>query len=1550
LIEIKKENMYKLIGVFAIIICVFVYQASAQNKSTDSLKQQRVYYQEPNWQPRAILPYKDAINNDFWPASPKVETDYNDPDFEEARLSKVPAPGIYPRVLITPTDVERIQAKIALGDKAPKAFKVMWQRVSTIKTPFYALVTNNDTLGRKLAVELVSKIKSLESKIDEMNKRPDSENIWAVERSIIASGEPNPPVEIWDLLEYDYLHKWMTNDERELARRVIAKVIKNRISNFLMVPDHFMINNHEGFGMEYLRLMLLIEGQEGFDKKLFNLAVHKANAMLDWFLDKDGMCYESIKGWLNTSAMVAVGLRKRDLLKHGHLRAKINFFLTATRWENNEWHIRDEMRASAFHVIWMMRYYHPTNQRLDFLYQSTFTTHPFLNDASVKWPDPVGVCYELLLLYAEDGMVDNSGKNIDWKSQAMIDRLQLPTTWHDSTRGYVEVRNSWRKDDLKVGFVCKQDFFYGGHEGSENNRLTLWKDGVNWIQDNNMLATKATFLQNMLTIDGKGLHWPPVAGNWLGIKENKQSLMASGDGKIGYSFTKIMQVHPLYFPSAKLPYYKPFTEGNFDLSRDIQVAFQPSTIAWNNGYAHTDYGPWSGETRLVEGYKPFNEVQKAYRTIQVAKGKYPYLLVIDDVQKDNQLHHYDWNISVPVQATLVEVKTPEIVFQNTEPSNERTDDLIIASRPIAKDSLGKPMLQKGEPLCLIRVLWRNTEYGFGVPSLQQFEGYSLINIPAHAVSPDFKVLVYPYKYGEPLPITEWNKDKTQLTLTVKEQKDVYQFALGDGGRTALQMNRKSEHVANNEVLPSKPVLIVRNTRCNASDSRYTRDANVLPVYVVNSTASILFQYPDNGAKVHYTLDGTEPNASSAVFIKPIIIDKNCTLKAKTIYDAWPFASTTSSETVTAYFKKQIPSSGLAQLPLANKQGLGLKLYEINTKSYNDKGFFDADKIMMPDVKQYKASYDVLSDGFNIPYLSPTKPLEQQVKGFYEFTGFWYAKETGVYKFNINSCGPVTFDIDKQSVVSSVGIFHQQQAIRSGEIVLAKGWHAIELIVCDPLFWNANSLDIMPLQVSYQLDGNDEIIIQPNDLRTSSKQVVVNDMPSLSAITNTTLLEKGFDLQVYDRTGKRRDRDFMDIDGLEPFIHERSSVLEAASSKNSVRVYNGYYFASTTGIYQFQMPLRQGDNAGLGGTQASCQSLIKIDEAYVLQRGVYGRHLSGKVLLKEGWHKVSIRLGTGLAKCSVILPSGQVVAIDANNVYRAAQVDILPNGEAYHQKLYELYDSVQVKLAFKNATSNVLRYTLDGSVPNAQSSIYSNSITILKSCVLQVVAFNNSQPLTTVTKMIFQKVTVPTRGSLGVLRFDNWDGKNSYYSSGTSYKVWLDANASLTAGIKGKAISFAPTESAFKNVDVNVSRGTTKAACKLYDVNMKENALTVSIWFKTNDTNGKLFEKDGYNAFGKRYKTISCTINNGKYYALGNKLSGGQVEPNTWQHIVLASSEDGVVLYLNGKPIAKAAGTKDITTDALNFFTSMNVTIDQIQLFDRYLNVKEIERLFKNNQQ
>ncbi len=1510
------------------------------------------YYQAPKWQPRGVLPYADAISNTFWPKSPEVAVDYNDPFFDESRLSVVPPTGVYPRVLITPSDVEKVRSKVALGDNAPAAFKVMWERVAKQRTPFFALVTQNDTLGRALAVQLVQQITNLQPKLDELDKRPERDNLWAVERSIVALGHPDPPSEIWDLLNYDYLHKWMTPSERELARATIARICYKRISNFLAYPDHFMINNHQGFGMEYIRLMLLIEGQQGFDKALFQAAAHKVRAMIDWYLDKDGMCYESIKGWLNISAFVAVGLRERDLLKHSHLRAKMHFFQAAIRWEDGSWKIRDEMRASAFHVIWMMHYLHPTQADIDFLYQSTFPSHSFLTDASAKWPDPVGICTELLLLYADAGMQDKQGKAIDWNNQANIDALRLPALWQDSARGYVDVRNSWRKDDLHVGFVCKQDFFYGGHEGSENNRLTLWKDGVNWIQDNNMLATKATFLQNMLTIDGKGLHWPPAPGNWLGVKAAPNGVVASGDGKIGYSYFKVMQVHPLAFPSAKIPYYAPFAEGNFDLTRDLQIAFQPSTIQWNHGYAHTDYGPWSGETRLVESYKPWNVVQKAYRTVHVAKGNYPYMLVFDDVQKDSALHDYSWNISVPVDAELVDAATPEVVFQNTEPAANRINDLIIAKGYVPKDpKTGKALLKKGDPLCLIRVLWRNTEYGFPVPRLEKFQAYSLITIPAKAVEPAFKILVYPFKYGEPLPQTTWNVDKTQLSVTFNNQQDVYHLYEGDGGRTVLAAERNKQTVVTSGAPPARPNVLVQGAIYNQNDFRYTQAANKVPEYVFADSLLVQFVRVNAPAQIRFTLDGSEPTENAALYSKPLILKKSATVKAKVFYAGWK-AGATASETTTATFVQKIAAAPLTESMVGNQSGLLFRTFEMSTHLYNDKGFFDAYKIMLPNFTNAKATYSAITKNFQLPIVSPVLPLEAQSKGFYDFSGYFYAATKGVYTFDVYSCGPVVLELAQQTAIEAKGVFHQQLTHRTGEAVLDKGWHKIHLIVCDPLFWNSNSLDVMPLTVQYRINEGAFQPIGAAMLRypaseTQKLQPVENKLLTLSPLSAVPMLERGLTLQVYDRTGLRRDARFLDIDSLQPMYSVRTAMMEDAISRNSIKAYEGYFYAPMSGVYTFLLPKRNGDNALLGGLQATCQNQLVINQSVVMQRGVYGRNLSGKVILQEGWYPISLRFGNGEASCKVVLPDNQQLNLGGNNLFRPSLVSILPNGKPWEKNLYEIYQPTTVQLLFEKDKDATIRYTLDGSVPTADAPVYNKTLTIEQSCKLTVAAFKNNELLTKAAQMVFKLVKVPQEALLGNINFDNWDGKSLLYPVNAQFKVWIAPLSKPVLLQKGKAIEAQSVDNAMPIVDVNVAKGGgAKPGFRLYDIPMKENALSVAVWFKTNEKNGKLFGKEGYNAFGKSYKTFSCAVNNGKLVANPGKISGGAIVPDEWQYVVLTANENQMDLYLNGEKVASGLGTKDLITDAFDFFTGHHAIVKGVQMFNKLLLDDEVKRLYK----
>ncbi|NQX01861.1 chitobiase/beta-hexosaminidase C-terminal domain-containing protein [bacterium] len=1443
----------------------------------------RAFYQESTWQPRAHPSLEDLLGDEFHPAPPPLSrpVTYDTPGFAAARLHPAPATGVHPRVLVTPDDVAAIRARVAMGDAASPEFRALWTRVRASGSAFSALVAQDDTLGRALAAKFVGRLQSLEPKLDRLDAQPDRQSLWSAERSLVASSDPDPPHEIWTLLDYDYLHGWLTPDERALTERIVTRLVKDRFSNFLAEPDHFMINNHKGFGMEFIRLMLLIEGKAGFPEETFRKSARKARAMLDWYLSPDGMCYESIKGWLNVSAFVAVGRRDRDFLRHDHLVAKLRYFQSTLRWENGRWIIREEMRASAFHVIWLMRFLYPEDRSFDLLYHATLSTHPFLTDANARWPDPVGISPELLLLFAGGGPGDDrAGRAADWNSQAAIDSLKLPITWKDDLRGYVEARNSWEIGDLHLGFVNKQDFYYGGHEGSEANRITLWKDGVNWLRDEDLLAVKATGLQNMLTIDGRGLSWPPVPGVWLGVHEGPHGISAAGDARLAYSFGKVMQVHPLGSASGKLPYYAPFTEGNFDLSRDLQVAFHPGTVKWNDGYAHTDYGPWSGETRLVESYKTNNPVEQADRTVHLARGAHPYVLLLDDARKsDGNAHLFEASFNLPNGVVVVDAKTTEIQFQNVEPSERRESEFLLAPADVRIDpKTGRPAPEKGDPLMLVRVLHRNSDYGYPAPRVQVLPGrpeqpfnrFSQLVVPAISRSPEFRILFYPHRHGDPLPVTAWNLDRTELSVTLGSQHDVYQFAKTDGGRTVFDFTRDGALGLPNTAGPARPVLVVRGERYDAYALRETRREGETPVYPFSETIEVAFERAAGAAEIRYTLDGSEPTASSSRFESPFVIGDNATLRARVFDPAWPGENRRSAE-LAARFKLTPEAVGLSRPP-DSKDGLLARVYEINTKLWDDRGFFRADKVMLPDLdKATPLVTAAASDGFALPHAVPSAPISEQTKGFYRFTGFFEAPVAGAYTFALDSCGPVLLNVGGQDAVAETGVFHQQQALRKGTVMLGAGWHPLELIVTDPLFWNLATTGVMPFSVTVRgPDDSGFTVVSPARLAAVLPAGVGPASPEIvwkDATPSPGSFEPGVIRSSFEREGLTRQTDYLEIDGLTPRRQEIANVLTDNTNPAQVAVYDGWFKAPVDGIYTFQLPSRRAEFVHLGGFRSAYQSQLRVSGEVVVQRGVAGRVAPGRIGLKAGWHPVSLRLGSSPADLMVTYPDGQTVRLDAHRLHRPAGRTLL--------------------------------------APSPDAAL--------------------------IARLDFAKWD----GKTGVIPLDD---RCRVWTASFAKAMELDGRNAL---VSPPVVATGGPES----VDINLTRSVGRVPLKLHFLKMRDPEFTVGLWFRSDSGEGILFGKSGLTAFGKSYRTITARVGGGKLLADPGPLSGGEIEPGRWHHAVLIATPMRLALHLDGILIDEGPGKPGLTTDSFDFLPDHPGALAGVTIHNRELSAAEIARWF-----
>ena len=71
---------------------------------------------------------------------------------------------------------------------------------------------------------------------------------------------------------------------------------------------------------------------------------------------------------------------------------------------------------------------------------------------------------------------------------------------------------------------------------------------------------------------------------------------------------------------------------------------------------------------------------------------------------------------------------------------------------------------------------------------------TLIKDKVRSVSGHFVILLYPQRKGQPMPVTVWNQDRSQVTITIGDQKDVVDFAMTESGRTKARISRNGEEI------------------------------------------------------------------------------------------------------------------------------------------------------------------------------------------------------------------------------------------------------------------------------------------------------------------------------------------------------------------------------------------------------------------------------------------------------------------------------------------------------------------------------------------------------------------------------------------------------------------------------------------------------------------------------------------------------------------------------------------------------------------------------------
>ena len=1216
--------------------------------------------------------------------------EFNGPKPE--RVFKVPAPGVHQRVLTSPDEIDAIRRELASENPDPflvvnferlKAHAAQkstvegdpshWGRVSVLGArALMALITEDGELRKQVASDVVDRAKHLELLADEMNADPlTRDNAYYIR----AKSAPNlfPLQKTSIAMEYDYAAPYMSEEQRVLVRRAISKLSSNRYLSFMEMPGQFSMNNHISLGQNFLLLSLAIEGEEGFDARVSALGMKKFEEHLAWTLSPEGVGYEQTKGFINGYLFFAYARRNPDLFRMDRIWAYVNYMArqsvfigdleggakgegkvapdasaigaasTGTGWDLLDKESPNLMKAihSAF----------PSHPVVDFAYKSFFPI-----EAQKKYRGhPM---HDIDLLTMRAGLRREDGAPRTYELDGPPEAVQaLGLSWVDPMRGFATVRSGWGRGALLAQYEARNDFYYSGHETPDYGDFNLFSHGGEWIVKQQ--GYSEPFYHNMTSVNGVG---PKTLGaataRFDSFSESGAAVTLVSDHANGWRWSMIPGGHDLSHPMyTAVDTFLFNRQSVFMHDRNTTVPVPPRIRRFYEGYAHTDYGPWHGENRGPYMYQRWQDIDGYFRIFHVARGTHPYILLLDDFNKDGRIHQYNMGLQIAKEARLVSVDDKAWTTSKMEKIGDPVTvpaDLVGTDFLFARDNEAQGMAPKaGTPMLLVRVLWRNTNYPYPLPSFTKIEvgqagSFSnaiggRISIPARAVDPEYRVLLYPFLEGDPLPDTTWNDDRSALTVQIGEQEDRYVFERTTAGResdspgaerTVFVQEREGKTVAVGSALPPTPRLAAitqdgldltwdelgwpNDLSVGGGETRFAKECE------------LRFVAPRDGLRIEYRL----PGGDWKTYLGPVRIADSTRVQARTVARVWPFAKAKESEIFAWTFTKVAPRMAPAEVPTE----IRCRVYEYRRTIYDERGFYTGKKTLMADLEKLEPIFDGAVKSLSTPSVQAKLPMSSMAKATYLYEMPFAVAKDGLFRFKLNAPGPLFLEVDGLRIIENLGPHRMDQHDHFGDIPLAAGVHSIRLAVTDPVFWKGAAAE--PMRFSLGVIGPDTPEPQRYvPLYLEDSRVV--DATAPEGILSAVQIEpaKGWVREIYDAIGRNPFSDeqippdgvpaaYFEMDKKRRVDAARASDLEENLTYHAMERYLGYYYAAIEGVYRFRLD-------GGGSNQ------IWLHGKLLDQNGVEGGASAGKaVRLERGWHPVDLRFGRSGRRFEVLTPLDQ----------------------------------------------------------------------------------------------------------------------------------------------------------------------------------------------------------------------------------------------------------------------------------------------------------------------
>ena len=427
--------------------------------------------------------------------------------------------------------------------------------------------------------------------------------------------------------------------------------------------------------------------------------------------------------------------------------------------------------------------------------------------------------YIVRYMYPDDPMIDyayrsfrNQGEfnalaqaifSTGTTAQGMASMAQskgLALTKFDPQRAVVTTRNSWNENDLCLSFENRFDF--DGHMHAERNNFSLYALGRAWASPPGYHCT-INDLQSTVLIQNPALVSDSATAGYIG-QSPSSATTTSTSGNFPTPPGKLLEITEdpaltwsLFAGDASAAYNWGYlsvsgsgqtTPPNVDTGVRTSSFMVPGLLqtlapAIQSYYATND---------VVLNQLNYNSVQYAFRTVFTVRGSCPYVLVVDDINKDGTGHNYRW--SMPCAISFGPGSGNRFVDGN---GNDVFADLTLQSGTAANEAIAwhspiddqKTQGQAGLPRLLIRDLSElngahppnifldyrpdnyaggNLTYGWDNNSkaFTYLHSDRVMIERDNVADPAYKVLLFPYVTGSGTPVTSWDATNTVLTISL----------------------------------------------------------------------------------------------------------------------------------------------------------------------------------------------------------------------------------------------------------------------------------------------------------------------------------------------------------------------------------------------------------------------------------------------------------------------------------------------------------------------------------------------------------------------------------------------------------------------------------------------------------------------------------------------------------------------------------------------------------------------------------------------------------------